>query len=128
MLDLYEESAIKGMESGLFSYLAHPDLFMRSYPKFDSHCTLISRQICRTAARLNIPLEYNIGYVAYNLVHGLSTYPCADFWRIAANQGCTAIIGLDAHNNIDLETPVYYAQAIQELKELKIKTIDTLEI
>ncbi len=64
MLDLYEESAIEGMESGLFSCLAHPDLFMRSYPKFDHHCTTISRHICRAAARLHVPLEYNIGYVA----------------------------------------------------------------
>ena len=55
-----EESAIEGMESGLFSCLAHPDLFMRSYPRFDHHCTTISRHICRTAARLNVPLEYNI--------------------------------------------------------------------
>ena len=75
MLDLYEESAIEGMESGLYNCLAHPDLFMRSYPKFDHHCATISRHICRTAARLNIPLEYNIGYVAYNEEHGLNTIP-----------------------------------------------------
>ena len=56
MLELYEESAIEGMESGLFAYLAHPDLFMRSYPEFDRHCKLVSRHICRTAARLNLPL------------------------------------------------------------------------
>ena len=79
MLDLYEESAIEGMESGLYNCLAHPDLFMRSYPKFDHHCATISRHICRTAARLNIPLEYNIGYVAYNEEHGLNTYPCPNF-------------------------------------------------
>ena len=114
MLDLYE--------------LAHPDLFMRSYPRWDHHCTLISRHICRTAARLNIPLEYNIGYLAYNEAHGLQTYPHPDFWRIAANEGCTAIIGLDAHNNADLETPVYYDRAVQALKELKIKVTDTLKM
>ena len=122
MLDLYEESAIEGMESGLYNCLAHPDLFMRSYPKFDHHCATISRHICRTAARLNIPLEYNIGYVAYNEEHGLNTYPCPNFWHIAANEGCTAIIGMDAHNNNDLEVPIYYERALQELKELKIKT------
>ena len=105
MLYLYEESAIEGMESGLYNCLAHPDLFMRSYPKFDHHCATISRHICRTAARLNIPLEYNIGYVAYN-----------------------AIIGMDAHNNNDLEVPIYYERALQELKELKIKTTDTLKM
>ena len=37
MLDLYEESAIEGMESGLYNCLAHPDLFMRSYPKFEGN-------------------------------------------------------------------------------------------
>ena len=110
------------------SCLAHPDLFMRSYPRFDHHCTAISRHICRAAARLNIPLEYNIGYVAYNEAHGLTTYPCPDFWRIAANEGCTAIIGMDAHNNKDFETPVYYGRAVQELKDLKIKTTDTLRM
>ena len=52
-----------------------PDLFMRSYPQFDRHCKLISRHIGRTAARLHIPLEYNIGYVAYNEAHNLQTYP-----------------------------------------------------
>ena len=128
MLELYEESAIEGMESGLFCCLAHPDLFMRSYPQFDRHCKLISRHICRTAARLHIPLEYNIGYVAYNEAHNLQTYPCPDFWRIAANEGCTAIIGLDAHNNKDLETPVYYNRAIEELKALKIQRVDSLSL
>lgn len=52
MLDLYAESAIRGMETGLYAYLAHPDLFMRSYGRFDGHCARISREICRRASRL----------------------------------------------------------------------------
>ena len=64
--------------------------------------------------------------MAYNEAHGLATYPCPDFWRIAANEGCTAIIGLDAHNNHDLETATYYNRAVEELKALKIKVTDTL--
>ena len=75
-----------------------------------------------------VQLEYNIGYVAYNEAHGLSTYPCPEFWRIAANEGCTAIIGLDAHDNMDLETPMYYDRAVRELKELKIERIDELRM
>ena len=50
------ESAIEGMETGLFCCLAHPDLLMRSYPAWDRHCTLTARHICSTAARLDIPL------------------------------------------------------------------------
>lgn len=126
MLDLYEESAIEGMESGIFCCLAHPDLFMRSYPQFDHHCTAVSRHICRAAARLNIPLEYNIGRWQLGEVGEKSTYPCPGFWRIAANEGCTAIIGLDAHKNTELENLAVYARAQQDLKEFRIKTIDTL--
>ena len=114
MLELYEESAIEGMESGLFAYLAHPDLFMRSYPEFDSHCKLISRHICRTAARLNIPLEYNIGMMDHNQAFGTLTYPHPEFWHIAV------------HDTKSLEYSGYYDQACENLKLLKIKTIDTL--
>mgnify|MGYP000010199774 FL=1 len=126
MLELYEESAIEGMESGLFAYFAHPDLFMRSYPEFDRHCKLISRHICRTAARLNLPLEYNIGYEDYNDAHKITTIPHPDFWKIAAAEGCTAIIGVDAHNNQYLETPFYYDRANERLRALGIKVIDRI--
>ena len=37
-----------------------------------------------------------------NEARGITTYPCPQFWHIAANEGCTAIIGLDAHNNLCL--------------------------
>lgn len=126
MLDLYEESSIEGMESGLYAYLAHPDLFMRSYPEFDRHCKLASRHICRTAARLNIPLEYNIGMVDYNQAFGESTYPHPEFWHIAANEGCIAIIGVDAHDTKSLEYSGYYDQACENLRQLKIKMTDQI--
>ena len=126
MLELYEESAIEGMESGLFAYLAHPDLFMRSYPEFDHHCKLVSRHICRTAARLNLPLEYNLGYEEYNDIHGIITIPYPDFWKVAAHEGCTAIIGVDAHNNQYLENPFYYSRATETLRKLGIKVIDRI--
>ena len=99
MLELYEESAIEGMESGLFAYFAHPDLFMRSYPEFDRHCKLISRHICRTAARLNLPLEYNIGYEDYNDAHKITTIPHPDFWKIAAAEGGLLNISVERANS-----------------------------
>lgn len=128
MLDLYEESSVEGIESGLFAYMAHPDLFMNSYPEFDHHCTMISRHICRAALRQNLPLEYNLSVRARNDASGQPSYvPSPDFWRIATNEGCTAIIGIDAHSNYDLEKAQYYSQAAKELKELGIKTIDKLD-
>lgn len=126
MLNLYEESSIEGMESGLFAYIAHPDLFMRSYPQFDRYCELLSRHICHTAARLDIPLEYNIGMLDHNQAFGKLSYPHPEFWRIAAHEGCTAIIGVDAHDTKSLEYPGYYNQAEIDLKALNIKTIKSI--
>lgn len=126
MLELYEESAIEGMESELFAYLAHPDLFMRSYSEFDHHCKLVSRHICRVAKRLKLPLEYNIGYEEYNEANGITNIPHPEFWTIAAHEGCTAIVGVDAHHYRYLETPVYYDHARQTLQNLGMKVIDKI--
>ena len=71
-------------------------------------------------------MEYNLGYEDYNDKHGIITIPHPDFWEIAAHEGCTAIIGIDAHNNQYLETPFYYDRAVKTLKELGIKTIDRI--
>lgn len=118
MLDLYAESAIRGMETGLYAYLAHPDLFMRSYGRFDGHCARISREICRRASRLHMPLEYNVSMIAYNEAHGVAGVPHPDFWRIAADEGCTAIVGIDAHDHRVLESGLYYDRAVRELAAL----------
>ena len=126
MLEMYEESTIRGMESGLFAYLGHPDLFMRSYFEFDNYCEKISRKICQKAYQLNIPLEYNIGYLEENLRKGVNGYPHPLFWKIAKDEGCTAIIGMDAHDNKVLENNILYNRSRIYLKKLGIKTIDKI--
>ena len=106
MLDLYAESAIRGMETGLYAR--------------------IGREICRRASRLRMPLEYNVSMIAYNEAHGVAGVPHPDFWRIAADEGCTAIVGIDAHDHRVLESGLYYDRAVRELAALGIPVIDTI--
>ena len=125
MLELYEESAMKGWKADYLPTL--PSGFIHAFlPGIRSYCKLVSRHICRTAARLNLPLEYNLGYEEYNDIHGITTIPYPDFWKVAAHEGCTAIIGVDAHNNQYLETPFYYSRATETLRKLGIKVIDRI--
>lgn len=49
-----------------------------------------------------------------------------DFWRIAADEGCTAIVGIDAHDHRVLESGLYYDRAVRELAALGIPVIDTI--
>lgn len=59
-LERYENNIIPGIESKFYAYVAHPDLFIRSYPYFDKHCEALSHRICETAMRCGAILEYNI--------------------------------------------------------------------
>ncbi|MBQ8109519.1 MAG: histidinol-phosphatase [Clostridia bacterium] len=125
----YAKRTIAGMETGLFDYVAHPDLFCHTYGVFDAECAAASRDICAAARALDIPLEYNllgIQYHARGCEAGMLGYPCARFWEIAAEQGCRAIIGFDAHSPEQLDRLDIYDGAVAFLDTLKIERLPHL--
>ena len=80
----------EAMDTGVISYIAHPDIFnfAGSKEEYDRHI----RPMCRHARDLNIPLEINL--------LGLRTnrhYPREHFWQIAGEEGCPVVLGCDAH-------------------------------
>ena len=51
----YVDSAVKGMETGMFAYLAHPDLFMRDYGRpLDADGRAAAKELCQACKALNI--------------------------------------------------------------------------
>lgn len=95
----YLRCTLAGMESGLFAYLAHPELCLADYPVYDEVCKEAVHSICRKAKQLQMPLEYNL-YGVDKQYRGRQKglgYPCKLFWEAAADHGCRAIIGVDAH-------------------------------
>jgi len=124
------ETTIAGMESGLFIYLAHPDLFLHRYPKFDDASKHICLEICEAAKRLNMPLEYNIlGHKRQpgDRSRGHAGYTNPRFWEIAAETGNRAIIGVDAHNPNDLDCVETYRAIREKLTGMGIEVLDMLE-
>ena len=100
----YRDDLIAGMESGLFTYVAHPDIYVAWEGEFDEAAEEVAEDICSTASRLGIPLELNCGMLRqtdYVRQEGSLAYPCAYFWKIAAKHGVKAIIGIDAHRPQD---------------------------
>lgn len=93
----FVEAAVEGMETGLFLYLAHPDLMFNACAAFDADAVAASRELCRAANRLGIPLEYNLYGIYKGAKPGLLGYPCDAFWHIAAEENCRAVVGVDAH-------------------------------
>lgn len=98
----YVDQVTEGLSTGHFLYLAHPDVlnFVGDSAVYDEQY----RRLCRNVKELGIPLEINLqGYRAGN------HYPARRFWEIAAEEGCTAIIGTDAHKAKNICDPAEIA-------------------
>jgi histidinol-phosphatase (PHP family) len=84
------------------------------------------RKLCRYCAKHNVLLEYNVLGMQANRRTGRQGYPNDHFWKIAKEEGCTAIIGMDAHHPKDLREGLYW-QARRTLNKWKIPIADSIE-
>lgn len=102
MLIDYRDDVIHAIHTGLFSYIAHPDLFLQGRESFDDLCKEITYDICKEAKKYNIPLEINAGGIRKGLVNmnEKDVYPYTNdyFFQIASKIGNDIIIGIDAHH------------------------------
>ena len=126
MLKLYVKNAIEGLETGLYSYLAHPDLFMRGRKVFDELAKEASYQICNYAKQHDVVLEYNLEGARISKEDHNVFYPYQAFWEIASEVGNKVIVGVDAHNPYSLERHDLYDAAMQNLKDLGLEIVTEL--
>ncbi len=126
----YRDDVIKALETNLFSYLAHPDLFMVGKVVFDDVAKEVTYDICQKAKELNIPLEVNAGgirrgkrEVAGEMVY---QYPSKHFFEIAKEIGNDIILGIDAHSPEDLNHRIY-EQMIEFCDEIGLKIVTEFE-
>lgn len=102
MLLDYKDDVINAIHTGLFSYIAHPDLFLFGKNHFDSLCKEITYDICKEAKKYNMPLEINAGGIrkGYIKMEGKDVFPYTNdyFFQIASEIGNDIILGIDAHH------------------------------
>ena len=128
MLHKYVDDCIAGLESGLYTYLAHPDLFMRGRRNFDAFARKESERLCLWCKEHRIPLEYNLEGIRMGKRRNIEMYPYAEFWKLAAEIGNDAIIGVDAHEAESLRETEAYQYAVSRLAELGMNRIIELPI
>ncbi len=104
----YTNSLVKGIKTGLFRIVAHPDYFMSSYFKWNATCISCAKRICKAAKKYGVVLEFNFGAVrrGKRLIgeEYRFAYPYNKFWEIAKKYKCKVMIGLDAHSPNDIST------------------------
>ena len=94
----HEESVLKrycyqvmdAMQTGCFTYLAHPDLV--NFAGDAKIYTQYMRELIREAKSTGTPLELNFLGVSEG-----RHYPKEDFWKLAGEENCDVIFGIDAH-------------------------------
>ena len=111
----YVDSTVRGVESGLFAYLAHPDVFMRGYGRFDENCAAAARDLSRACRAYNLPMEYNLHDRFRFAWLNKEGYPCAQFFDIVREEGVRVIIGVDAHEPLELSDGAQWNRAAGEL-------------
>lgn len=124
----YGKTVCEAMESGLFKYVCHPDVFMNNQTEFNDTCIKTSHMICKKAAELDMPLEININGVR----KGKTTfpqgeryyYPFKEFWEIAASYNNKCLYGVDAHDPSLILDKQKIIDAQNELKDLNLNMIE----
>ena len=89
-LERYVSQCEEALDTGLFTYFAHPDLIF--YTGSREVYRREMRKLCRAAVRTGVPLEINLLGLREE-----RNYPDELFWQLAAEEGCTGILGADAH-------------------------------
>lgn len=112
----YVSTVISAMESGVFSYVAHPD--MMNFTGESSVYNDEMSKICRMSTEKNIPLEIN-----FQGMRNDRHYPNDMFWEIAAREKSPVTIGFDAHAVADAYDEVCIPKAFKLIERLGLNYI-----
>jgi histidinol-phosphatase (PHP family) len=121
VLKQFVDQCIEGMATGVFTYIAHPDIINYIYD--DNVYDENMERLCKAAIKYNMPVELNLLGMEEN-----KCYPRERFFHIASRVGNEVIIGCDAHEprHIIDHKLLSRAEALAERQKLNI--IDYVEI
>lgn len=130
-LAAYTKHLTASMQSGLFAFVAHPDLFGLSYPRWDQHTLAASREILQAAQDLDLPLEMN-GYGLMKRVSKTHTgvrtaYPWRPFWELAREYEIKVVVNSDAHRPDYVDLGIVEGEAMAKELGLSLANLDHLE-
>lgn len=117
----YVDTVIEGMKTGVFKYLAHPDVF-----RFTGEQSVREREfrrICVASREMGIPLEIN-----FLGIRDERHYPADDFWRLAGEEKSPVIFGFDAHTAESAFDGESLIKAEKIVADNGLTVIDELEI
>lgn len=136
-LEIYTDTAIKAMSTGLYKIFAHPDLFMYSYNSkkgfrvFDEACEKCSIRLIEASVKYNMYIEVNAQGIRntydYYPEYTDYLYPREEFWELASKTDAKIVIGADAHSLSALNDDKI-DEAIAFAEKMNLKLCDFVKI
>lgn len=117
----YCSQVMEAMQTGLFTYLAHPDLlnFVGSDKVYEQHM----RRLCQEANACGMPVEINLWGLECR-----KNYPDHRFWRIAAEENCRCVIGCDAHAPWAVPNAPKLKEAMEIVDRYGLNLLETVDL
>jgi len=122
----YADMCVAGIQTGLYAYLAHPDVYMRHREAWDADCQAVAKAICTCALEIDLPLEYNLN--AHVIGFEECLFPRREFWELAAQTGNKVVIGYDAHQPQMLENLAAETEIRALLTSLNLAPLDSINL
>lgn len=124
----YAEQTIEAVQSGIFAFVAHPDLFMATWHEWDDTAKSVLSAILDACIDENLPLEINgLGILRGTIETKNGArygYPYLEFWQMAKDKGAKVICNSDAHNPNQVITAAQKARDFAS--SLGLVPIDTI--
>lgn len=131
-LPRYQKDLLEAMASGIYTYVAHPDIYVKWHETWDEETRAVAEQIAMASNKYHMPLELNCvqirSYPEAAKKPDTLNYPCPMFWDVIALYGCDVVIGVDAHRpehytDTDYDYIVAFAErhGLRLLKECPLK-------
>lgn len=93
----FDENNKAAMSSGLMSWVAHPEIYLNSYQKWDQTAKAVANNIIKWAIKYKLPLAFNVNFDDWK-TRSKWHYPCKYFWSLVAKTNIPVIIESDAHD------------------------------
>ncbi len=123
----------RGIEIGLFRYIAHPDYFMLAKQDFSEGYAKAIRKIAICAKEHDAVIEINLkgtkyGRRYYEGVEESYLYPNKNTYQIIGEVGCKVCFGYDAHHPKDLLKQQLELKLKEEFKDYNLQYIEQLDL
>lgn len=128
---LFSKDIEEAMKSGLFLYIAHPDIFFCHTDEVKPIHKKITKEIIEASIKYDVPLEVNIhGFLRNKNRKGkvYIDYPCDYFWEQVSKSNAKVVCGGDYHNPSEIDDRAYLDLYEALIERYNIKLTDIKEV